>query len=102
KPTYRVGAVPFGRAAARRAGRSLRVGAGRGRARSESKDLYEGLEVPDFKDRQSPEVVGLLQKVLSAREEARRKADSDFERARKELQLAPDNWHANLMLKSPK
>ena len=90
KPTYRVGASPFGR-----------VGAERGQARSRSKDLYAGLEMPNLKDRQSPEVVGLLEKVLSAREEARRNADNDFARARKVLELSPDNWYANRMLKSP-
>ncbi|HJQ26081.1 MAG TPA: C1 family peptidase [Blastocatellia bacterium] len=90
KPTYRVGASPFGR-----------VGAGRGPARSASKDLYAGLEMPDLKDRKSPEVIGLLEKVLSAREAARRNADNDFAHARKILELDPNNWYANHMLKSP-
>src|ERR1044072_9997201 len=48
KPTYRVGAAPFGRSAKQRVGRSARVGARRTQARSEPEDLYEGLVVPDL------------------------------------------------------
>src|SRR5688572_21926531 len=59
KPTYRVGAAPFGRQTAPRVGRSARAGARRGRQRFEPENLYDGLEVPDPKDLRSPEVVGL-------------------------------------------
>lgn len=97
KPTYRVGAAPFGRRAA------PRVGARRARARSaEQEDLYDGLEMPDLKDLRSPEVAGLREKVLSARAEARRKVEGILESARKGLRLKPNNWHANYVLKSPK
>ena len=70
KPTYRVGAAPFGREAA------PRVGARRGvRARRTPKTLYEGLHVPDLKDLRSPEVVGLREVLLKAREEGWRRVE---------------------------
>ena len=80
KPTYRVGAAPFGRKAAPRVGRSARRGASRGRKRYEPENLYDGLEVPDPKDLRSPEVVGLREKVLTAREEARQKVEQSWQR----------------------
>ncbi len=67
KPTYRVGAAPFGRPAALRVGSSARARGRRSQTQSEAESLYEGLEVPDQKDLRSPEVVGLRQRVLSAR-----------------------------------
>ena len=101
-PTYRVGAAPFGRKATLPAGRSARAGARRGRPRSEPENLYDGLEVPDLKDLQSPEVVGLREKVLRARQKARQTVEDSLERARKGLQIKPNNWHANYVLKSPR
>ncbi|MBS1786213.1 MAG: hypothetical protein JST85_00745 [Acidobacteria bacterium] len=96
KPTYRVGAAPFGQKAALRVGRSARRG-----QQSKPEDLYDGLEMPDLKDLKSPEVVGLRQKVLSAREEARRKVDG-FELRRKTLmQSRPNDWYTRT-LNSPK
>ena len=96
KPTYRVGAAPFGQKAALRVGRSARGG-----QQSKPADLYDGLEMPDLKDLKSPEVVGLRQKVLSAREEARRKVDG-FELRRKTLmQSRPNDWYTRV-LNSPK
>src|SRR5512138_2446391 len=71
KPTYHVGAAPFGHHAAPRVGRSARAGARRRQSRSEAENLYNGLEVPNLKDRQSPEVVGLRERVLHARVAAR-------------------------------
>src|SRR5689334_21954060 len=102
KPTYRVGAAPFGHAAKPRVGSSPRVGARRGATRTEPDTLYKGVIVPDLKDRQSPEVVGLLANVLAAREEARRDVEETLAHQRQVLQLAPDNWYANFILKSPK
>jgi Papain family cysteine protease len=97
KPTFRVGAAPFGRPAA------LRVGAGRRRgATAKPADLYAGLELPDLKDLRSTEVLGLQEKVLQARAEARQQVDDSLERARKVLEIQPTNWYANRMLKSPK
>jgi hypothetical protein len=102
KPTYRVGAAPFGHTTVPRASRSHRVGARLGATRTDPNVLYSGLLIPDLKDRQSPEVVGLLAKVLPAREEARRAVEDRLEHARKTLQMAPNNWYANKLLKSPK
>lgn len=102
KPTYRVGAAPFGRHAALRVGKSARTRARRGQARAEPEDLYEGLEMPDRKDLQSPEVLGLQEKVSRAREEARQKVEESLARARKQLQLHPKNWLANRTLNSPR
>ena len=96
KPTYRVGAAPFGRKDA------PRLGARRGKARKEPDNLYNGLEIPDLKDRQSPEVVGLRERVLRAREGARQQVEASLERARKTLQTQPRNWLANRTLNSPK
>lgn len=101
KPTYRVGASPFGRNAKPPAARSARAGARRDRA-EETENLYGGLTMPDLKDRQSPEVVGLLDLVSRARKEARQDVEDTFEHARKILQLDPKNWYANMVLKSPK
>ena len=70
KPTYRVGASPFGRNAKPPAVRSARVGAGGDQA-EKPKNLYGGLAMPDLKDRQSPEVVGLLEQVARARKKVR-------------------------------
>ena len=102
KPSYRIGASPFGRMQAAPLKKARRVGGRRGAAHREPEDLYEGLEVPDLKDRQSPEVVGLRDKVMKARQEARQRVEDSLERARKTLQLEPDNEYANRMLKSPK
>ncbi|HVF92023.1 MAG TPA: C1 family peptidase [Blastocatellia bacterium] len=102
KPTYRVGAAPFGRKPSPRVGRSARTGGRRGRERVEPENLYEGLEMPDLKDLRSPEVVGLREKVLRARQEARQSVEDSLERARKGLQMKPNNWHANYVLKSPR
>ena len=86
KPTYRVGAAPFGREA------TPRVGARRdGRARRAPKSLYKGLVVPNLKDLRSPEVVGMREIVLKAREEGWRRVErgwqSEYRRAfERELQ----------------
>ncbi len=101
KPTYRVGAEPFGRKAALRTGRSARVGTQRGQSRSEKEDLYDGLEMPDLKDLRSPEVVGLRQRVLSAREIARQKVESLESRRKTLLQTRPNDWYTR-KLNSPK
>src|SRR5690242_19450919 len=47
KPTYRVGASPFGHGINPRVSRSGRVGAGRGAAQTKPDTLYKGLVVPD-------------------------------------------------------
>ena len=99
KPTYRVGAAPFGRKAPPRVGRSARRGASRGRKRYEPKNLYDGLEVPDPKDLRSPEVVGLREKVLTAREEWRQKVEANWKRLHDTLQRKPDNKFASEKLK---
>ena len=78
KPTYRVGASPFGRKSAPRVGRS--ASARRARKQAEPDTLYEGLEVPDLKDLRSPEVVGLRNKVLSARLEAWQKVEQSWQK----------------------
>src|SRR5205085_2368424 len=96
KPTYRVGAAPFGHRTV------ARVGARRSQTRAEPENLYDGLQVPDLKDAQSPEVVGLRERVLRAREEARRQVEDSLERARKTLTLDPNNEHANYVLKQPR
>jgi hypothetical protein len=102
QPTYRVGAAPFGRNVALRVGKSARTRARRGKPAAEPEDLYEGLEMPDRKDLQSPEVVGLQEKVLRAREGARQRVEESLARARKVLQLQPRNWLANRTLNSPR
>jgi papain like protease len=80
KPTYRVGAAPFGREA------GPRVGARRGgRARRAPENLYKGLQMPNLKDLRSPQVVGLREKVLSAREEGWRRVEQGW---RKEYRFA--------------
>src|SRR5689334_6841512 len=107
KPAYRVGVAPFGRKAqgtqraVPRAGKPMRVGARRGQSRSEPEDLYGGLEMPDLKDLKSPEVVGLRQKVSSAREEARRKVEESELRRKALLQTRPNDWYTH-NLNSPK
>ncbi|HKQ07146.1 MAG TPA: C1 family peptidase [Blastocatellia bacterium] len=101
KPTYRVGAAPFGGNAKPPAVRSARVGTRRDQE-EEDENLYHGLEVPDLKDRRSPEVVGLLEQVGRARKAARQEVEDTLEKARKILQLNPQNWYANMVLKSPK
>lgn len=80
KPTYRVGAAPFGRNATLRVGKPARTGARRGQAWAEQENLYEGLEVPDLRDLQSPEVVGLREKMLRVREEAWQKTEKSWQR----------------------
>ena len=86
KPTYRVGAAPFGR----KAGTVLSVGQARRRGRrgntkTESEDLYDGLVMPNLKDLQSPEVVGLKGELARAREEAQLRIEKiwqkDYRRA---------------------
>ncbi len=83
KPTYRVGASPFGLKSALR--RSLRVGnTGRTRSRSrtqpEPDDLYDGLEMPDKKDLHSPEVVGLKEQLLRRRQARYRATENEWSR----------------------
>jgi hypothetical protein len=86
KPTYRVGASPFGRKAATR-NRSQRVGQStRARARNADEDpLYNGIEMPNLKDLRSPEVVGLKERLASAREAAKARIEriwqKDYRRA---------------------
>ncbi len=96
KPAYRVGTAPFGRKAALRVGKS----AGRGQ-QSKSEDLYDGLEMPDLKDLKSPEVVGLRQRILSAREVARQKVENLESRRKTLLQTRPNDWYTH-KLNSPK
>ncbi len=71
QPTYRVGASPFGRSNASPVARRAKVGAGRNRTASVEPDLLTGLTVPNPKDLHSPEVIGLKEKMASAREAAR-------------------------------
>lgn len=103
KPTYRVGAAPFGRkgqGAGLGAGKPARVGARRSQ-QSKPADLYDGLEMPDIKDLKSPEVVGLRQRILSAREIARQKVENLESRRKTLLQTRPNDWYTH-KLNSPK
>lgn len=84
KPTYRVGASPFGRQGGRGrvapVGRAARVGAGRSRKASAAQDdLYDGLTMPNLKDLHSPEVIGLKETLSRAREAARLRVEKNWQ-----------------------
>ncbi len=84
KPTYRVGASPFGRkVVTRRAGPRVGQAAG-GRAKrtreTTEPDLYGGIEMPNLKDLQSPEVVGLKDQLSRAREAAKTRVERVWQR----------------------
>jgi hypothetical protein len=96
KPTYRVGASPFGwktgrKDAAGRAGKTARLDARREQAKSEPDDLYGGLAMPNLKDLRSPEVIGLKARLARAREDAKLRVEkiwrNDYRNAFKKVIL---------------
>jgi hypothetical protein len=72
-PTFVVGASPFGRASTSRVSKRTR------REAEETLRMYKGLVIPDAKDLKSPEVVGLKEKVSSAREEAWQRVEKHWQ-----------------------
>ncbi|HEX8162059.1 MAG TPA: C1 family peptidase [Pyrinomonadaceae bacterium] len=98
RPTYRVGAAPFGHKAGLRVGGSAR----RGRAVAEADDLYGGLEMPKLGDLRSPEVVGLKERLLRVREAGRQAAERDWQQLVKTLEFEPDNYFASRKIKDRK
>ncbi|MBL8170636.1 MAG: hypothetical protein JNJ50_20920 [Acidobacteria bacterium] len=100
-PTYRVGTAPFGRKIALQTRNAARVGARRGKTKSEPETLYNGLEIPNQKDLRSPEVVGLRERVLRARANARQLVDRMEEQRKTLLQTRPDSFMAH-KLNSPR
>jgi len=95
KPTYRVGSSPFGRKTAPRVGRSARQSS----QSAEQKDLYGGVEMPNTKDLHSPEVVGLKEQVLRAREARSKAVETTWQHLEKTLELEPENYFAARKMK---
>jgi hypothetical protein len=98
KPTYLVGASPFGRSAGPRQGRRAR----RGTEAAEAANMYKGLVIPDANDLKSPEVAGLKERVLRAREAARLSVDETWNQLHRVLELESENDFASRMLKNPR
>ncbi len=94
-PSYRVGSAAFGRKVAPRVGNSARRS-----QQTKAQDLYDGLEMPDLKDLKSPEVVGLRQRISSAREVARQKVENLESKRKTLLQTRPNDWYTH-KLNSP-
>jgi cathepsin L len=72
KPTYTVGASPFGwntrQSVANSRSKIAKVGGSRRAKKAEPEDLYDGLEMPNAKDLKSPEVIGLKEQTVRQRE----------------------------------
>lgn len=82
KPTYRVGASPFGRnpEPAARAARTAKLESATASAKSDPDDLFGGLVMPNLQDLRSPEVVGLKEQLLRASEEAKLRVEKIWQR----------------------
>jgi hypothetical protein len=100
KPTYRVGKAPFGWKNAIRVGAGATVGRGGAKATAKPKEMYEGMELPAKPELPTPEVVRLKERVLKARENRVKELEAEWAKLHKILELEPDHYMANELLKS--
>jgi C1A family cysteine protease len=95
KPTYRVGAAPFGHKAALRVGTNSR----RGQEVVAAKDLYGGLAMPKLSDLRSPKIAGLKERLLRDREARRQAVQTAWQNLERDIEFEPENYFANKKLK---
>lgn len=102
KPTYRVGASPFGRTittgSSARGARGARIDR-EVPEQGDLGDLYGGLEMPNLKDLRSPEVVGLKERVSTVRRARRQAVETAWQNLQRDHQFDPENYYVNRKLK---